>query len=60
MMSKLGERFLIYAALAVLCALTAAVVGTAAGLWSFVQIVAVIEIIYWIASPGEKPQTRGW
>jgi len=59
-MNKLGERVLIYTALAALCALTAAVVGTGAGLWSFVQVVAVIEFIYWIASPGEKPQTRGW
>ncbi len=59
-MSKLGERFLIYAALAVLCALTAAVVGTAAGLWSFIQVVAVIEFIYWIASPRGKSQVRGW
>ena len=55
-MNKLGERFLIYAALGLLCVLTGAVVGTAAGLWSFVQIVAVIEFIYWIAGPLGKTQ----
>ena len=59
-MNKLGERFLIYAALAGLCALTAAVVGTAAGLWSFLQVVAVIEFIYWIATPAGKSPPRGW
>ncbi|MEP5569860.1 MAG: hypothetical protein ABJN62_18600 [Halioglobus sp.] len=50
-MKKVGERFLIYTGLGVLCAFTGAVVGTAAGLWSFFQVVAVIEFIYWIASP---------
>ena len=58
-MNKLGERFLIYTALAVLCALTGAVVGSAAGLWSFVQVVAVIEFIYWIASPMGKTPVKG-
>ena len=55
-MNKLGERILIYAVLGLLCTLTGAVVGTAAGIWSFVQIVAVIELIYWIAGPLGKPQ----
>ena len=59
-MNKLSERILIYTALAALCALTGAVVGTAAGLWSFVQVVAVIEFIYWIASPAGKSRARGW
>lgn len=58
-MNKLGERFLIYTALALLCALTGAVVGTAAGLWSFVQVVAVIEFIYWIARPAGKSPAKG-
>ncbi len=59
-MSKAGERLLIYGALATLCGFTGAVVGTAAGLWSFVQIVTVVELIYWIASPGRKSAPRGW
>lgn len=58
-MNKLGERFLIYTGLGVLCAFTGAVVGTAAGLWSFVQVVAVIEFIYWIASPMGKSRAKG-
>lgn len=58
-MSKLGERFLIYAALAVLCVMTAAFAGTAAAFWSFVQVVAVIELIYWIASPAAEKETAG-
>ncbi len=57
-MNKLGERFLIYTALALLCVITAAVVGTAAGLWSFVQVVAVIEFIYWIARPTGKTRAK--
>ncbi|RLQ23054.1 hypothetical protein DWB85_03490 [Seongchinamella sediminis] len=59
-MNKLGTRSLIYTALAALCALTAAVVGTAAGLWSFLQVVAVTEFIFWLANPDKKPRTRGW
>lgn len=59
-MNKLGERFLIYGTLAALCALTAVVVDRAAGLWSFVQVVAVIELIYWIVSPARSSQRRGW
>jgi hypothetical protein len=58
-MNKLGERSLIYTALGVLCALTGAVVGSAVGLWSFVQAVAVIEFIYWIARPEGKSQVKG-
>ena len=57
-MSRLGERFLIYTALAVLCAMTAAFAGTAAAIWSFLQIVAVIELIYWIASPADESTAR--
>lgn len=53
-MGKLKERILIYAALAVLCTVTAAIVGAAAGLWSFVQIVAVVELINWTAQPDQK------
>lgn len=59
-MSTLSERFLIYAALAMLCVLTAAFTGTAAAIWSFLQIVAVIELIYWIASPAENDSARHW
>mgnify|MGYP001825165190 CR=1 FL=1 len=59
-MNKLGERFLIYTALAVLCATTAAFAGTVAALWSFFQVVAVIELIYWIASPEDKKTVRNW
>ncbi len=53
-MERLKERFFIYTALAMLCALTAAIVGATAGLWSFVQIVAVVELIYWTARPSAK------
>lgn len=59
-MNKLSERFLIYTALAVLCAMTAAFAGTAAGIWSFVQIVAVIELIYWMARPAGKSPASNW
>ena len=59
-MNKASKRIPIYIALAALCALTSAAVGTAAGLWSFVQVVAVIELIYWIAGPAGKPPAEGW
>jgi hypothetical protein len=59
-MNKLSEKFLVYTALVVLCVLAAAFTGTAAAIWSFVQIVAVIELIYWIASPTENDAARHW
>ncbi|WP_153239446.1 hypothetical protein [Halioglobus maricola] len=58
-MNRWGERFLIYMALAVLCVMTAAFAGTAAAVWSFMQVVAVIELIYWIARPVAKTQVKG-
>ena len=58
-MNKLGERLLIYIALAVLCGMTAAFAGTAAALWSFAQVAAVIELIYWIARPSANTAARG-
>ncbi|GHD20110.1 hypothetical protein GCM10007052_29080 [Halioglobus japonicus] len=58
-MNKWGERFVIYTALAVLCGMTAAFAGTAAALWSFLQVLAVIELIYWIAQPATKSQAKG-
>ena len=47
-MNAVDERFMIYAALALLCSAVGAFLGTAAGLWSFVQIAAVIEFLYWL------------
>ena len=58
-MNKWGERFLIYTALAVLCGMTAAFAGTTAAVWSFVQVAAVIELIYWIARPAAKTAAKG-
>ena len=29
-------------------------------IWSFLQIVAVIELIYWIAGPAENDAARHW
>ena len=57
-MNRFSERLVIYAALIVLCALTAAFVGTAAGVWSFFQVVAVIEFIYWMAKPAGNVAAR--
>jgi hypothetical protein len=51
---------MIYTALAVLCGMTAAFAGAAAALWSFLQVVAVIELIYWLASPAHKDTARHW
>ena len=57
-MNKLGERLLIYTALAVFCVMTAALAGSTAAIWSFLQVVAVIELIYWIARPADKSPVR--
>lgn len=59
-MNKLGERLVIYTALATLCGMTAAFAGTAAAACSFIQVVAVIELIYWIARPADKATERNW
>ncbi len=58
-MNKWSERLLIYPALAVLCAMTATFAGGAAGFWSFVQVAAVIELIYWIARPASRTAAKG-
>ena len=58
-MDTLDERFLIYAALLILCSAASVFVGLAAGLWSFLQIVAVIEFMYWIGTPGSESK-RSW
>ncbi len=58
-MDTLEERFLIYSALLILCSTASVFVGLAAGFWSFVQIAAVIELIYWIGTPGGD-STRSW
>lgn len=57
-MGKRSERLLIYLALAVLCVMTASFAGAAAGFWSFVQVTAVIELIYWIARPASSRAAR--
>ncbi len=53
-MESWPQRIVIYTALALLCALTASVVGSAAGALSFVQVVAVIEFIGWLARPASS------
>lgn len=57
-MGKLSERILVYGGLAVLCVMTATFAGGAAAIWSFVQVAAVIELIYWIARPAVRRGTR--
>jgi hypothetical protein len=58
-MDRLDERFLIYSALAVLCATAAVFLGPAAGFWSFIQIVAMIELVYWFVTSVGKSLARG-
>lgn len=50
-MNAADGRFMIYAALALLCSAASAFLGAAAGLWSFLQIAAVFEFLYWIGLP---------
>lgn len=51
-MGILGDRFLVYSALAILCGATSSILGPGAGIWSFVQIAVVIELTHWIGTHG--------
>lgn len=48
-MAAVEERFLIYTALLVLCATSGAFLGPVAALCTFVQVAAIIELVYWFA-----------
>jgi len=50
-MSIVDERFMIYSALAILCSTVSVFLGPTAGIWSFIQIGAVIEFLYWVGLP---------
>jgi len=58
-MDTLNERFFIYSALLILCSTISVLVGLAAGLWSFVQIAAVVELMYWIGTRSGDSK-RSW
>lgn len=53
-MNTLEQRSIIYAALALLCAMVVPVVGAAAVSWSFLQVVAVIELTYSVGQPARQ------
>jgi hypothetical protein len=57
-MSTLDGRLLIYAALVILCSAASVFLGLAAGFWSFVQIVVVIELTYSLGSLGRDHSAR--
>ncbi len=44
-------RITIYSALALLCCVVSALAGPAAAIWSFVQMAAVIELLYALLQP---------
>ena len=44
------QRLVIYAAVALLCAVAAMGIGAAAA-WSFLQVLAVIELVQWFGAP---------
>ncbi len=48
---SLEQRLIIYAPLALLCAAAGVWLGSAAAIWSFIQILAVIELTYWLGMP---------
>jgi hypothetical protein len=50
-MTDTDERILIYMALTVICAFLAVFAGAAAAGFSFVQIAAVIEALFWFGLP---------
>ena len=53
-MSIFEQRFLVYAALGILCGAASLVLGLTPAIWSFVQVVLVIEFINWIGTPGRE------
>ncbi len=61
-MTAVEERFLIYVALLVVCATGGAFLGLLAGMCTFVQVAAIIELVYWfafrVAGPGTVSDNR--
>lgn len=53
-MSIFEQRFLVYSALGILCGAASLVLGVTAAIWSFLQVVLVIEFINWIGTPGRE------
>ena len=49
-MNGWDDRWLVYPVLLLLCATLAAFTGPAAGLWSLLQVVAVIEATRWLGA----------
>jgi hypothetical protein len=50
-MKTLELRITIYAALGLLCSAVGALAGPVAAIWSFVQMAAVIELLYALVQP---------
>ncbi len=48
-MDNLDERFLVYIGLLLLCSTLAVFMGLPAGIWTFLQVATVIELLYWLA-----------
>ena len=48
-MDNLDERLLVYIGLLLLCSNLAVVTGLQAGIWTFLQVATVIELLYWLA-----------
>ena len=45
------QKLVIYLPLALMCALAGLWLGSAAAIWSFAQIITVIEIVRWLTMP---------
>ena len=54
-MSNIEERILLYIALAVICAFVAVAAGLVAAGFTFLQIAAVIEALFWFGVPKPGP-----
>ena len=58
-MDRTEERFLVYTALLIVCSTIGSFLGLGVGIWTFIQIAAVIELMYWLGShPGCDEDTR--
>ncbi|MEH6591920.1 MAG: hypothetical protein V7746_16785 [Halioglobus sp.] len=53
-MTLVEERFLIYAALLLVCAVAGSLLGLAAAIWSFLQMAVVIELMYMLGLSGRN------
>jgi len=57
-MTTRDERRLVYTALTLVCGAVAVLLGIEAGIWTFIQMTVVTELMYWLGSPFGGSRSR--